>query len=669
MCARLLAFLNPALAPCNACAEVCFEALFCHCVTLPAACSAAMESASSADAQAARLLLASLTAAQPDAAAVVRELAARIHSAAASGSTEALALCCGALAEAVVRVAAGAERAVALGAADALFAALRARRSSALVQLAGIAALGAVVEHASEGDVRAIVLSSLGFVEIATAALEAHPADAAVQAAACYALLVAAAKSGDGGGTRFAGALVPTLSALQRHCASERVVLAAAALLCKLLEGEPAKATAASLGGAEALVAVLTAHPEHEHIQMHALGALDRLCDTSSARAAAAVRAGALPATVAALRAHAATQGVAAQGVAAFGSDVSRMLCANTVERAAFGTLGGVAALAAAMKAHPENAQVQATCSVALDVFCNLLPDNQAKAHAAGAVQLIAAALTAFRADADTLYRLTGALASVCFDRASNIATAADCSAVEALIDGMRAHPADYGVQKQVIRVLGVLATIPPDAPPSSRPTRHVCTKAAHAGAFGTIVAAMQVHPAKAGLQFLSCLAVGNICCDDENRLKAGAAGAINAVIAALRRHGADAGVQRYGCMAIQYLTKDLRVNQTRAARDGALAAAMQAMRTHAADAAVVYAGAGALCNVVAVPVLLSALWRCCHVVAVPVRRVRAVAQRKRLPRHAGCFCAHLPRRGARRQPQARCACIRQILGRLTPAA
>jgi hypothetical protein len=54
---------------------------------------------------------------------------------------------------------------------------------------------------------------------------------------------------------------------------------------------------------------------------------------------------------------------------------------------------------------------------------------------------------------------------------------------------------------------------------------------------------------------------------------------------------------------------------------------------------------------------------------AVPVRRVRAVAQRKRLPRHAGCFCAHLPRRGARRQPQARCACIRQILGRLTPAA
>jgi hypothetical protein len=55
---------------------------------------------------------------------------------------------------------------------------------------------------------------------------------------------------------------------------------------------------------------------------------------------------------------------------------------------------------------------------------------------------------------------------------------------------------------------------------------------------------------------------------------------------------------------------------------------------------------------------------------AIPVRRVRAVAQRKRrLPRHAGCFCAHLPRRGARRQPQARCTCIRQILGRLTFAA
>jgi hypothetical protein len=99
--------------------------------------------------------LASITAAQPDAEAVVRELAARICSATVRGDTEALPLCCFALAMSVRQ---GAQHAV-QAAVDALAQALGAYRSSAAVQVAGLTALRALAVHGSDGDRHAPGLS------------------------------------------------------------------------------------------------------------------------------------------------------------------------------------------------------------------------------------------------------------------------------------------------------------------------------------------------------------------------------------------------------------------------------------------------------------------------------------------------------------------------------
>ena len=100
---------------------------------------------------------------------------------------------------------------------------------------------------------------------------------------------------------------------------------------------------------------------------------------------------------------------------------------------------GAIEAVAAAMTAHPRSAEVQAAASSAL---ASLAKDDAAvkKAVAAGAIEAVAAAMTAHPRSAEVQAAASSALASLAKDDAA-VKKAVAAGAIEAVAAAMTAHP------------------------------------------------------------------------------------------------------------------------------------------------------------------------------------------------------------------------------------
>ena len=62
-------------------------------------------------------------------------------------------------------------------------------------------------------------------------------------------------------------------------------------------------------------------------------------------------------------------------------------------------------------------------------------------------------------------------------------------------------------------------------------------------GGVEAVVEALKAHRADGGVQEQGCRALSNLCFGDENRRRAGSAGGVEAVVEALKAHSADARV------------------------------------------------------------------------------------------------------------------------------
>jgi hypothetical protein len=145
--------------------------------------------------------------------------------------------------------------------------------------------------------------------------------------------------------------------------------------------------------------------------------------------------------------------------------------------------------------------------------------------------------------------------------------------AVEAILAGVRAHPAAADAQSQALRALGNIFQ-------KTTTTRHIFQKSkrmvdARDAALGArvvraAVEALEAHRGDADTQLYGCHAIwcaleSNDDDDDDDAPCGDDARAVRAVLAALRAQPADAMVQRAGCHALECLCDDSAVNQAAA--------------------------------------------------------------------------------------------------------
>jgi hypothetical protein len=488
--------------------------------------------------------LASITAAQPNAASVFRELAARICSATVRGDTEALPLCCFALA---LTARQGAQHAV-QAAVDALAQALRAYPSSAAVQIAGLTALRALAVYGSDGDRHAP-----GFVEASLAALAAHgvtqgEAAEVLTVDCCHtldALCVSAEQRAKFGTLRGVEGVV---AALKAHSTHEHVQEFACLLLENVCSNTPDNQRRADAAGAIGVImAAVKEHHAHPAVAQQHFAALGAICNARSGSIAKAAELGAVEAAVSAMRAHTAEtmlQEMAARALGVFAAaPTTPPPQATCAIRARAIRAGAFDAIVSAMQRHVGTPSLQGVCAHAISNLCSASADSKAKAGAAGVIEAVIAAMRANVADAEVQDRCCVALQNLAGEPGAQ-ARACRGGSLRDIVAAMRAHARNASLQQHAG---GALSNLVADNPPFK-------SKAVDAGALAVLASALRTHVAVEAVLTSVCCALTHFGSDEALSATAAAAGLIPALVAALRAHPASADVHHRACMALGFI-------------------------------------------------------------------------------------------------------------------
>jgi hypothetical protein len=252
-----------------------------------------------------------------------------------------------------------------------------------------------------------------------------------------------------------------------------------------------------------------------------------------------------------------------------------------------------IEAVAAAMHAHSEHAEVQQrACQALVNLTSGTNQENRTRAGKAGAVEAVAAAMRAHSGHIEVQQWACQALSNLASGtNQENKIRAGKAGAVEAVAAAMRAHPGHIEVQQWACQALVNLA---------SGTNQENRTRAGKAGAVEAVAAAMRAHSGHAEVQLRACQALVNLASgtNEENITRAGKAGAVEAVAAAMRAHSGHAEVQLRACQALANLASGTNEeNSTRAGKAGAVEAVAAAMRAHSGHAEVQQQACWALFN------------------------------------------------------------------------
>jgi hypothetical protein len=277
----------------------------------------------------------------------------------------------------------------AAGGVAATVAAMRAHPASAMVQTAGCSALGSLAYDA-ENQKKAI---HAGAIEVILQALRTHHTDVEVQESGCRALGNIAEGHAEVVIARFLllfDATKALVAALNGHRAETLVQQQACIAMFHLLPADVHRVEAGQIGAVKAVVAALRAHPADADVQEDGYNALGCLCTKTSANAVQACGAGALQAIVAGMRAHSAIVRVQMAGCDA----LDCLVKAHPRLQAAAGAAGAVEAVVDAMRMPAFDAELPKVCGTALIRLACYHAGNLQRACTAGAMELLAAAMS-----------------------------------------------------------------------------------------------------------------------------------------------------------------------------------------------------------------------------------------------------------------------------------
>jgi hypothetical protein len=239
------------------------------------------------------------------------------------------------------------------------------------------------------------------------------------------------------------------------------------------------------------------------------------------------------------------------------------------------GETDDVEALAAAMRAHLGNAEVQKNaCRALSSLAAGTNDEKKIRAGKAGAVEALAAAMRAHPRHAEVQQWACSALSSLASGISQeNRTRAGKAGAVEALEAAMRAHSGHAKVQQWACRALSSLAY----------GNVENITRAGKAGAVEAVASAMRAHLVIVEVQQWACWALINLACgtNEENITRAGKSGAVEAVAAAMRTYSGNAILQEWACVSLSSLITNNLENKTWAEKAGVKTAAKAALKAH----------------------------------------------------------------------------------------
>lgn len=494
------------------------------------------------------------------------------------------ALCSGAGADGRAR----ADMAVGAGALKAVMVALQTHaQTHQVIGEMGARAAANIVEGQEEGDAggptRRQAMTDAQGPDALLEAMAAFPLAPKLQAEALRALAATACDRDEAGRLRAqdtleAGAVAAAVSSLGAHPWNHRVLKAGCALFANLAEGENAAAVARQAhvvdeGGARACVTALDAFRTKNHAELaaEAVRALRNLTFADK-QAAAAVDEAALPVLVAALTTHALNAKLCRDGVRAIAHCARGAMPADASTRAGHAAdAGALGAIAGAMRAHPDDVEVQAWgCAAVCHVTAG--DDGGAFRRQTQAVNEDALGATIVAMEGAGRSAASQEWGSMCVrniasgpaPNSRHLASAAvDSGAAHALIAAMQANPSSPTLQLAAAEAIAHLArgdageAMAPGEPTGDdegAPARRNALAAVKAPEL--LVACMISYADNRALQTWACAAVRHMTAGadagaPERREAAAGAGAAKTLCDAALAHPTSAVLQQEVCAAV----------------------------------------------------------------------------------------------------------------------
>ena len=142
-----------------------------------------------------------------------------------------------------------------------------------------------------------------------------------------------------------------------------------------------------------------------------------------------------------------------------------------------------------------------------------------------------------------------------------------------ATLEAMRTFDADAEVQRGGAEVLAWMA---------SSEENEIGNKIASEGGIEVFLKAVRGFPDHEKVLERNLCALGNLACDDDNKVKIAAAGGIEVAIEAMKKHSEVAEVQDNGCFMLGNVASDNPDNQVKIAAAGGIEVAIaEAMKKH----------------------------------------------------------------------------------------
>jgi hypothetical protein len=280
-----------------------------------------------------------------------------------------------------------------------------------------------------------------GMIEAALRALRAFPHERALLQHLCCAIGNACVEStANQARAGAAGAIELATAALRALCEAADAAAAEWPLgmlqnVCRCEDANGARAV--RCGALSAIVAVMRAYPKSAALQARAASTLSNVVALEAPHRVAAGAAGAVPALLSALRAHRSVASVQEAACHALG----KMCIETPPNQVAAAAGGGVESVCAALRAHPRHREAQREGCYALACMCDAQRAHIIAAGAAGAIELVLSALSAAPpGDADAA---GGALQALFVLMPTNEARARAAGAVLLVVAAMRAHSDD----------------------------------------------------------------------------------------------------------------------------------------------------------------------------------------------------------------------------------
>jgi hypothetical protein len=337
-------------------------------------------------------------------------------------------------------------------------------------------------------DEAGAALVEAGAIRAVVCALRTHAGNADLVTAACRALCSCVLDTPEHWAIAGAEAARAVVAVVVLHAQHRELQYAAMKLLAQLVQDDDCSAAAGDAGGVPALITTLRAFSWDEGVLTSACGALASLtlhepnCEAAGAAGTAQV--------VAVLQWHPASRTLQVNGCYTLAN-----LCHCSVACQSAAGVAAIGAAAAAIRAWPAGKLIQKSALMLVDTLAVAGQDGVCDAaREAGIIELAAAAMMRFPASNSVVGRCCSVLAVLCEDDAAAALRASAAGAVELILAALHAQTLDDSVRDSAAWALGAIC-------------KHVrATKALDA-----VLANMALHVGNSAAQACGCLALHHL--------------------------------------------------------------------------------------------------------------------------------------------------------------